>query len=151
MSNCHVLPSLNKVITASCLSILHIVIALINFGHFVHTFLLISALRENHVKFGDCAIGVPKQLSFTLTNHSSTDLVRFSWTPPPEITLSPCIGHLNPGCAKDIVITFTSAKPKTINGQNVPCKVTKIKVGDNEDKVSILNYYSHGLYPHYAG
>lgn len=100
-------------------------------------FPVISASRENHIKFNDCPVGIPKQLSFTLTNHSTTDPVRFTWNPPPEITFSPCTGHLLPGCAKDINITLTSSKPKAFKTQNIPCKVTKIKLGEAQDKVMI--------------
>ena len=93
------------------------------------------ASRENHVKFGDCAVGVSRQLSFTLTNHSSSDPVRFTWSPPPEITFSPCTGHLQPNCAKDVTVTFCSKEPKTYSATNIPCKVTKIKLGETQDKV----------------
>ena len=80
-------------------------------------------------------------MSFTLTNHSNVDTVRFNWNPPQEVTFSPCTGHLNPGCAKDIAITFTSPKPKVLKTQNIPCKVTKIKVGENLDKVRKLGLF----------
>ena len=96
-----------------------------------------AASRENHVRFGDCAVGVPKQLSLTVTNHSA-EAVRFTWAPPAEVTLSPCTGHLLPGCAKDVTITFCSRQPKSFGSQNMPCKVTKIKLGDTQDKVGVF-------------
>ena len=83
-------------------------------------------------------MGASRQLSFTLTNHSTSDPVRFTWSPPPEITFSPCVGHLQPNCAKDVTVTFCSKEPKTYSGTNVPCKVTKIKLGEAQDKVSFL-------------
>ncbi|XP_068693384.1 hydrocephalus-inducing protein homolog [Montipora foliosa] len=92
------------------------------------------ASRENHVKFGDCPVGVSKQLSFTLTNHSPSDPVRFTWSPPPEVAFSPCTGHLQPNCAKDVTVTFCSKQPKTHSAVNVPCKITKIKLGEAQDK-----------------
>ena len=98
---------------------------------------LSSASRENHVKFGDCPVGVSKQLSFTLTNHSPSDPVRFTWSPPPEVAFSPCTGHLQPNCAKDVTVTFCSKQPKTHSAINVPCKITKIKLGEAQDKVRI--------------
>ena len=94
------------------------------------------ASRENHAHFGDCAVGVSKQLSFTLTNHSPSNPIRFQWTPPPEITFSPCVGHLQSGCAKDVTVTFLSDLPKTFNSVNVPCKIVKIKLGETQEKVS---------------
>lgn len=103
---------------------------------------LSAASRENHVKFGDCAVGASRQLSFTLTNHSTSDPVRFTWSPPPEIMFSPCVGHLQPNCAKDVTVTFCSKEPKTYSGTNVPCKVTKIKLGEAQDKVSFLGSLS---------
>ena len=97
-----------------------------------------AASRENHVKFGDCAVGVSRQLSFTLTNHSSLDPIRFTWSPPPEITFSPCTGHLQADCAKDVTVTFCSMGPETYSALNIPCKVTKIKLGEAQDKVNLL-------------
>lgn len=82
-------------------------------------------------------MGVSKQLSFTLTNHSSSDPVRFTWSPPPEVTFSPCTGHLQPNCAKDVTVTFCSNEPKTYSATNIPCKVTKIKLGEAQDKVRL--------------
>ena len=90
-------------------------------------------------------MGVSKQLSFTLTNHSSSDPVRFTWSPPPEVTFSPCTGHLQPNCAKDVTVTFCSNEPKTYSATNIPCKVTKIKLGEAQDKVR-LKIEKNGLY-----
>ena len=102
-------------------------------------FVFLIASKENHAHFGDCAVGVSKQLSFTLTNHSPSDPIRFHWTPPPEITFSPCIGHLQPGCAKDVTVNFISAQPKTLASVNIPCKIVKIKLGETQEKVSLTN------------
>lgn len=55
---------------------------------------------------------------------------------------SPCVGHLQPNCAKDVTVTFCSKEPKTYSGTNVPCKVTKIKLGEAQDKVSFLGSLS---------
>lgn len=87
-------------------------------------------------------MGGSRQLSLTLTNHSTSDPIRFTWSPPPEITFSPCVGHLQPNCAKDVTVTFCSKEPKTYSGTNVPCKVTKIKLGEAQDKVSFLGSLS---------
>ena len=107
--------------------------------HIAIVIFVFAASRENHVIFGDCAVGVSKRLSFTLTNHSLLDPVRFTWSPPREIMFSPCTGHLQPNCAKDVTVTFCSSEPKTYSAINIPCKVTKIKLGETEDKVLTLH------------
>ena len=89
----------------------------------------------NQLSFGDCAVGIAKKLSFTLTNHLKHDAVRFNWSTPEGITFSPCTGHLLPNCAKDVTAFFVSHKPIKIESQPVLCKVTKIKLPENERKV----------------
>lgn len=46
--------------------------------------------------FGDCHIDHKYQESLTLTNHSSSQVVRFEWPPSgPNVTFSPQVKHLN--------------------------------------------------------
>ena len=90
----------------------------------------------NQMHFGDCAVGVPKKVTFTLTNHLDLDAVRFTWTPPDGFIFSPCTGHLLPKCAKDISVLFTSDKPVTLDRVRINCKVVKIKLAKDGNKVS---------------
>ena len=99
----------------------------------------------NQLSFGDCAVGIAKKLSFTLTNHLKHDAVRFNWSTPEGITFSPCTGHLLPNCAKDVTAFFVSHKPIKIECQPVLCKVTKIKLPENERKVCWLTRLSRRL------
>lgn len=89
----------------------------------------------NNVFFGDCSVGVARKVSFTLTNHHEHDAVRFCWSPPDGLVFTPCAGHLLSSCAKDIIVSFTSDKPVTLDNIRVNCKVTKIKLAEDGKKV----------------
>ncbi len=54
----------------------------------------IPAARSNHIAFGDCGINEPRTLSFSLTNHSSTDCVRFQWPSHSQLKFSPEVMNL---------------------------------------------------------
>lgn len=97
-----------------------------------------SVPRNNHINFGDCALCVANHQSFTLTNHSENDIIRFTWDPPPQFTFSPCTGHLLPNCAKDIKVTFESEKPTKLEAVQIPCKISKIQLAQNAAKVRFI-------------
>ena len=96
--------------------------------------------RNNHINFGDCSLAVANHQSFTLTNHSENDIIRFTWDPPPQITFSPCTGHLLPNCAKDVKVTFQSEKPTKLEAVQIPCKISKIQLSQNAAKVGFISY-----------
>eukprot|EP00794_Sanderia_malayensis_P018879 gene18879-20779_t len=104
--------------------------------------------RNNHVSFGDCSIDVASMQSFTLTNHTESDIVRFTWdSAPPQLTFSPCTGHLLPNCAKDISVSFLNSEPFSLDKLNVPCKLTKIQLAQNygragawDDRMKIVKW-----------
>ncbi|XP_032533061.1 hydrocephalus-inducing protein homolog [Chiroxiphia lanceolata] len=89
---------------------------------------IITAVRANHIEFGDCAVRELCDKTFTVTNRSKEEVMRFEWlladTP---FQFSPKVGHLQPGCAKDIRVTLKSKVPVTIRRHSVNCKVAKIK------------------------
>lgn len=100
-----------------------------------------------HLNFGDCAIGEMHQMTFTLTNHSSTDPYRFSWAAQPNITFIPAIGHLHPRCSKDIIAEFKATEPTSFQNMPMPCKIVKItfpqplaQVADWDDRMSIIRW-----------
>ena len=98
----------------------------------------LSAAKSNHIKFGDCSINEPHTMTFTMTNHSTTDCVRFSWPEHPQLTFSPALGHLHPNRTKDFTITFNSDQPRNFTEQEVPCKVTKIAFSKPLHEVCLL-------------
>ncbi|KAL5255873.1 hypothetical protein ACHWQZ_G011188 [Mnemiopsis leidyi] len=102
-----------------------------------------------HLNFGDCAINELHQMTFTLTNHSSTDPYRFSWASQPNITFIPNTGHLHPRCSKDIIAEFKAGEPVSFQNQAIPCKVVKItfpqplaQVADWDDRMKIIRWVS---------
>ena len=102
-----------------------------------------------HLNFGDCAIEELHQMTFTLTNHSSTDPYRFSWAPLPNISFVPNTGHLHPRCSKDIIAEFKASEPVNFQNLPTPCKVVKItfpqplaQVADWDDRMRIIKWVS---------
>ncbi|XP_078688637.1 hydrocephalus-inducing protein-like [Branchiostoma floridae x Branchiostoma belcheri] len=95
----------------------------------------VQAVHGNHLDFGDCAIGEPQQLSFTITNHSEQDVYRFTWPEHAALTFSPQTGHLHPKCTKDITIVFKSDEPRPLNRAAVACKICKILLKQMPDQV----------------
>ncbi|NXA41620.1 HYDIN protein, partial [Eudromia elegans] len=87
---------------------------------------LIEAARGDHIQFGDCHIGTPYQVTFTITNHSSVEAMRFEWLASTPFHFSPKVGHLHAGCAKDITMTLKSDVAVTFKMHPVKCQVAGI-------------------------
>ncbi|NWZ38119.1 HYDIN protein, partial [Brachypodius atriceps] len=87
---------------------------------------IIDALRVNHIQFGDCPVGKPCPRTFTITNRTCTEVMRFEWEANAPFQFSPKVGHLHPGCAKAITVTLKSDVLVTFMKHLVKCKVTKI-------------------------
>ena len=47
--------------------------------------------------FGDSPVGVPVTRIFSLTNHSTSDTLRFRFEDHPNVKFSPTIGHVHAG------------------------------------------------------
>ncbi|KAJ7428269.1 hypothetical protein BTVI_01054 [Pitangus sulphuratus] len=88
---------------------------------------IIEAVRVNHVEFGDCAVGRCCDKTFTVTNRSKEEVMRFEWLAGAPFQFSPKVGHLQPGRAKNIRVTLKSNIPVTFKRHSVKCKVAKIK------------------------
>ncbi|TMS05303.1 Hydrocephalus-inducing protein-like protein [Larimichthys crocea] len=87
-------------------------------------------VEGNHevLNFGDCHVDCPYQESFTMTNHSSSQAVRFEWPPAgPHVCFSPQVGHLHAGCSKEVTVTFHSNQPVTVASQPMRCKVSQVE------------------------
>ncbi|KAM6177458.1 hydrocephalus-inducing protein homolog [Erethizon dorsatum] len=96
---------------------------------------LLAAALTDHIQFGDCHIGNSYNTSFTITNHSQVNVIRFEWPVLATISFSPQMGHLHPGCAKDIVMTMKSDVPLNLKKMGVKCKLSKIMFQLPEDQV----------------
>ncbi|NXS83048.1 HYDIN protein, partial [Erpornis zantholeuca] len=113
---------------------------------------IIDAVRMNHIQFGDCPVGKDCRRTFTITNHTCTKVMRFEWeADAPEadapFQFSPKVGHLHPGCAKNITVTLKSDVPATFRRHLVKCKVAKInfelpqsEVQDWDNTMSIVTW-----------
>ncbi|XP_068058702.1 hydrocephalus-inducing protein homolog [Anomalospiza imberbis] len=108
---------------------------------------IIDAVRVNHIQFGHCHIRKPCRRTFTITNHTRTKVMRFEWEADAPFQFSPKVGHLHPGCAKNITVTLKSDDSATFRGHLVKCKVTRInfelprkKVPDWDDQMCIVTW-----------
>uniref|UniRef100_A0A2K6KCF4 HYDIN axonemal central pair apparatus protein n=1 Tax=Rhinopithecus bieti TaxID=61621 RepID=A0A2K6KCF4_RHIBE len=87
---------------------------------------LVAAALVDHIQFGDCHIGHSYNVSFTVTNHSQVNLIRFEWPVLATIAFSPQMGHLHPGCAKNVVVTMKSDVPINLKNMQIKCKLSRI-------------------------
>ncbi|XP_037671838.1 hydrocephalus-inducing protein homolog isoform X3 [Choloepus didactylus] len=95
----------------------------------------VAAALVDHIQFGDCHIGNSYNVSFTITNHSQVTMIRFEWPVLATISFSPQIGHLHPGCAKDIAVTLKSDVPINLKKMEVKCKLSKIMFQQPVDQI----------------
>ncbi|KAF1661855.1 hypothetical protein FQA23_0006661, partial [Aptenodytes patagonicus] len=87
---------------------------------------IIEAARVDHIQFGDCHIGTPYPMTFTITNRSRVEGMRFEWLAGTPFHFSPQVGHLHAGCAKDITVTLKSDVAVAFKMHPVKCKVARI-------------------------
>ncbi|KAM8955232.1 hydrocephalus-inducing protein homolog [Lycaon pictus] len=96
---------------------------------------LVTAALVDHIQFGDCHIGNSYNVSFTITNHSQVNVIRFEWPLLATVSFSPQTGHLHPGCAKDIAVTMKSDVPINLKKMGVKCKLSRITFQFPADQV----------------
>ncbi|NXU58594.1 HYDIN protein, partial [Turnix velox] len=107
---------------------------------------IIETARVDHIQFGDCHIGTPYPVTFTITNHSREEAMRFEWLADTPFHFSPKVGHLHAGCAKDITVTLKSDVPVTFKRHLVKCKVAQIsfqlpeQVADWDDRLHTVKW-----------
>ncbi|XP_053175951.1 hydrocephalus-inducing protein homolog [Scomber japonicus] len=102
------------------------------------------------LNFGDCHVDCPYQESFTMINHSSSQVVRFEWPPAGHhVFFSPQVGHLHAGCSKEVTVNFCSSQPVTLTSQPMKCKVCQIEfqqpleqVADWDDRQRTVQWLS---------
>lgn len=51
------------------------------------------AALVNHIQFGDCHIGTSYNVSFTITNHSQANVIRFEWPLLATVAFSPQVSE----------------------------------------------------------
>ncbi|XP_040894088.1 hydrocephalus-inducing protein homolog [Toxotes jaculatrix] len=102
------------------------------------------------LNFGDCHVDCSYQESFTMTNHSSSQVVKFEWPPAgPHVFFSPQVGHLHAGCSKEVTVTFSSNHPATLKSQPMRCKLCQVEfqqpleqVADWDDRQRTVQWLS---------
>ncbi|XP_061825847.2 hydrocephalus-inducing protein homolog [Nerophis lumbriciformis] len=88
------------------------------------------------LNYGDCNVDCPVQNSFTMTNHSRNQVVRFEWpSDDPNVTISPEVGHLHAGCSKEVTVVFCSKEPVTLVKQLMVCKLCQLTFQQPLDQV----------------
>uniref|UniRef100_A0A8C3KHX2 HYDIN axonemal central pair apparatus protein n=1 Tax=Calidris pygmaea TaxID=425635 RepID=A0A8C3KHX2_9CHAR len=108
---------------------------------------IIEAARVDHIQFGDCHIGRAYPVTFTITNRSREEAMRFEWLAETPFHFSPQVGHLHAGCAKDITVTLKSDVPMAFKMHPVRCKVARIifqlppeQVTDWDDRLRTIKW-----------
>ncbi|XP_061578790.1 hydrocephalus-inducing protein homolog [Cololabis saira] len=87
--------------------------------------------------FGDCHVDCLYEERFTMTNHSSTQAVRFQWPPSGHhVVFSPQVGHLHAGCSKEVTVAFRSSQPVTLKNQPMRCEVCQVEFQLPVDEVA---------------
>lgn len=94
------------------------------------------AAKPNLIKFGDCAIRESRTLTFTMTNHSQKDCIKFVWPEHPYLTFSPTTGHIHAGRYKDMTVTFKPTEPVNMAEEVVNCAITKLTFDMDTNQVS---------------
>ncbi|NXL46323.1 HYDIN protein, partial [Podilymbus podiceps] len=108
---------------------------------------IIEVARVDHIQFGDCRIGTPYTVTFTITNRSRVEAMRFEWLAGTPFHFSPQVGHLHAGCAKDITVTLKSDVAVAFKMHPVKCKVARIafqlppeQVTDWDDRLRTIKW-----------
>ncbi|KAG7468631.1 hypothetical protein MATL_G00145140 [Megalops atlanticus] len=109
-------------------------------------------LRSDLLNFGDCHVATPYQETLTLTNHSSSEVLRFEWpSDGPQVRFSPRVGHLHAGCAKEVTVTFHAEQPVTLDAQPIRCKLCQVlfpqpvdQVPDWDDRLRTVKWVDAG-------
>ncbi|XP_054255742.1 hydrocephalus-inducing protein homolog [Indicator indicator] len=108
---------------------------------------IIEAASGDHIQFGFCPIGAPCTVTFTITNRSRVQALRFEWLPEAPFHFSPQVGHLHAGCAKDITVTLQSEVEVTFKRHPVKCQVSRIsfqlppeEVPDWDDRLRAIKW-----------
>ncbi|GAA6080556.1 hydrocephalus-inducing protein-like isoform X5, partial [Tachysurus ichikawai] len=88
------------------------------------------------VQFGDCHVGRLYQKTFTMTNHSNSEVLRFQWPQgEPHLYFSPEIGHLHARCTKEVTVSFNSEQPIVLTERVMKCKLCQITFQQPVDQV----------------
>ncbi|XP_074055255.1 hydrocephalus-inducing protein homolog isoform X3 [Macrotis lagotis] len=96
---------------------------------------LLAFARVDHLQFGDCHVGSTYEVTFTITNRSQVNVVRFEWPTVNSLQFSPQVGHLHAGCTKDITVTLKSRSAISLNKALVKCKLSRIVFQQPVDQV----------------
>ncbi|KAJ8247379.1 hypothetical protein GJAV_G00245710 [Gymnothorax javanicus] len=93
--------------------------------------------RSDLLNFGDCHVGKSYVETFTLTNHSRSEVLRFEWlVEGAQVRFSPQIGHLHASCAKEVTVTFCSELPLSLEARPFKCKVCQITFQQPVDQIA---------------
>ncbi|KAM4722980.1 hydrocephalus-inducing protein homolog [Rhinophrynus dorsalis] len=112
---------------------------------------VVEATRTDHIIFGDCHIGRQYQVTFSMTNRSKEDVMKFQWPSEGPLHFSPQVGHIHAGCAKDVSVTLKSDVALSLSKAPVKCKVSRISfplprnhVADWDDQMRTVKWVDAG-------
>ena len=91
---------------------------------------LLKPINENHLDFGNSAVGEEKQLVFCISNNSQEVFKIHFESIPNSLTFAPNSAHLQANRSKDIFVTFKSEKAVNLTRSPVLCKLQKVHLAD---------------------
>ena len=80
-------------------------------------------------------MGENRQITFRLSNLSSSHVMKFQWPSSPSLVFLPCVGHIRPKTNKTITVTFKANKPQVYKAQKVLGKMWKISFSKSLSKI----------------
>ncbi|XP_028813720.1 hydrocephalus-inducing protein homolog [Denticeps clupeoides] len=113
----------------------HDIISLDNISNRAQTEEETMDVKTDLLHFGDCHVDRSYQESFTMTNLSNSDALRFEWPSDPHLHFSPQKGHLHVGCAKEVTVTFCSQQPVVLSSMAIKCRLWRIMFQEHVDQV----------------
>ena len=80
-----------------------------------------------------------------MTNHSTTDCIKFVWPEHAALKFSPNTGHIHSGLHKDMTVTFKADEVQNLNEESVMCSVTRITFEKDASEVRIISVFCIGV------
>ncbi|KAK0159232.1 hypothetical protein PV328_010140 [Microctonus aethiopoides] len=88
------------------------------------------------LNIGDCYLNEEKNITFKMTNKSADKLFRFQWNTHNNLTIIPSVGYIYPLDHKDIVVSFISDIPVSLDQIPLDCTISEINIMEKPEGVA---------------
>lgn len=107
----------------------------------------VLAYQVTELNFGSVAVSQNKQITFRLTNLSTSTTLKFQWPSTSPLTFTPSVGHIKPSTHKDIIVTVKTNKPLSLKAHKVLGKFMRLsfqkplsQVPDWDDRMKSIQW-----------